>query len=148
MARVTISFPLELRDLSLHLTPIREQRALSARSAETSRSRETRDRMVEQRKMDTGSPCSSTPSIDHEFRICCSQPSRKRESLCWKQAHHKLHSAGYQVSHRERQPHRRKRLERKLSIQELYPDNKLDPTLHVEHLAFLPKHLLDSNHNQ
>ena len=149
MARVTVSFLLELRELSLHLNSIREQRALSARSAEVSRSRETRDRMVEQRKMATGSPCSSTPSLNHEFHPRCgSEPSRERESVRGKQAHHKLHTASHQVSHCERQPHGRNRLERELSRQELHADDELNPAIHPEHLVLIPEHIHNRDHDQ
>jgi hypothetical protein len=149
MARVTISFPLELRDLSLHLTAIREQRALSARSAKASRSRETRDRMVEQTKMDTGSPCSGNPSLNHEFRLRgCSKSSGKRESVRGKQAHHQLHSAINQVGHRQRESFGRDSLERKLSFQELHHYNKLYPDLFSQHLALISEHLYDSNYHQ
>src|SRR5260370_39220280 len=118
MARVTVSFLLELRELSLHLNSIREQRALSARSAEISRSRETRDRMVEQRKMATGNPCSSTPSLNHEIhKRCGSEPSREREYVRGQKAHHKLHTANHQDRRYARHSHGRNPLARELSLQ-------------------------------
>src|SRR6266699_1219144 len=94
MAHVTVSFPPELRELSLHpnfkLSPTRFHCAFRLDFTV----KETRDRMVEQRKMDTASPCSSTNSLNPESRIRSGpQPARKRESLRRKQAHHKLNPA-------------------------------------------------------
>src|SRR5260370_38832143 len=105
--------------------------------------------MVEQRKMVTGSPCSSNPSLNHEVRLCCcSQSPRKRESLCGKQAHHKLKPASHQVSHRQRQPHRGNCLEQNLSRKELHTHNKLNPDLHPQRLPLVSEHVHDRAHHQ
>src|SRR6266699_3214452 len=132
MAHVTVSFPPELRELSLHpnfkLSPTRFHRAFRLDFTV----KETRDRMVEQRKMDTASPCSSTNSLNPESRIRSGpQPARKRESLRRKQAHHKLNPASHQISGCERKPLGRHRLQRDISRQELHPHNKLNPPLHL-----------------
>src|SRR5260370_27777202 len=105
--------------------------------------------MVEQRKMVTGSPCSCNASFNHEFRLCCcSQSSRKRESLCGKQAHCKRNPASHQVSHRQRQSHCGNCLEQNLSLKELHPHSKLNPDLHSQRLALVSEHLHDRDHHQ
>src|SRR5712664_2382999 len=149
MAHVTVSFLLELRELSLHPNFHLSPTCFECTFRLGFRVKETRDRMVEQRKMVTGSPCSGNASFNHEFRLCCcSQSSRKRESLCWKQAHYKLNPASHQVSHRQGQPHCRIYLEQNLPRQELHPNNKLHPNLYAERLALVSEHLHDRDRNQ
>src|SRR5712664_954725 len=149
MAHVTVSFLLELRELSLHPNFHLSPTCFECTFRLGFRVKETRDRMVEQRKMVTGSPCSGNPGLNHEFRLCCcSQSPRKRESLCGKQAHHKLKPASHQVSHHQRQPHGCNRLERKLSRQELHADDELNPAIHPEHLALIPEHVHNGHHDQ
>src|SRR2546430_15416488 len=105
--------------------------------------------MVEQRKMDTGSPCSSTHSLNPESRIRGGpEPARKREPLRRKRAQHKLNPASHQVSGCERKPLSRHRLERELAREELRRHYKLNPALHSEHLAIRPEHLLKRDHHQ
>ena len=116
MANVTLSFALKLRELSLSLSLFREQRAVEGTIRLSLTAKETRDRMVEQRKMDTGSPCSDTAYLYRRLRIRSRpQSSRKCESLCWEQAHHKLDSTSDQIGRHTREPHSRNNLERKLS---------------------------------
>src|SRR5207245_283329 len=81
--------------------------------------------------------------------ICsCTQSSIERYPLCRKQARCELQPASDQICLCKRQPHSGKRLQRKLSIQDLHPDSKLNPALHAEHLALIPEQLQHLNHNQ
>src|SRR6266567_8972310 len=105
--------------------------------------------MVEQRTMDTGSPCSSTHSFNPESRIRGGpEPARKREPLRRKQAHHKLNPASHQISGCEGKPLSRHRLECTLSRRELHHHYELNPVLHSEHLALIPEHLHNRDHHQ
>src|SRR5690242_1969356 len=118
MANVTLSFALKLRELSLSLSSFREQRAVEGTIRLSLTSKETRDRMVEQRKMATGSPCSDTAYFYGRLRIRnCPQSSRKRKSLRWEQAHHKLDSTSDQIGRHTGEPNSCNNLERKLSCQ-------------------------------
>src|SRR5205807_10395940 len=104
--------------------------------------------MVEQRKMDTASPCSSTHSLNPEPRIRGGpQPARKRESLRRKQAHHKLNPASHQISGCERKPIDRHRLQRDISRQDLHPHNKPNLALHSEHLALILEYLYNREYD-
>src|SRR5207245_8743208 len=72
---------------------------------------------------------------------------RKRESLCWQQAHNRLKPAINKIRRRSRKPYCSYTLEQRVSRQEFHTHNQFNPTVHGRPLALIPSplHLRDSH---